>query len=115
MARDRFDSQRLTKSLIVFVISLPVLHFGFFSNAWHVAGEIRFRSHQRDTESLVVGRLVKSRQDGVWAAGGLTGAGIPKDIHRDWITSEQASAQYAAYLDGSRFDDYSFSPVPSWP
>jgi len=107
MAHKSPDPPRTTKSLIIFGVSLLLLHLGFSSNTWRISEEARFLSHQQDSESLVLGRLVKSRQDGVSAAGGLTGAGIPNDIHRDWITSEQVSDQYAAYLDGSRFDDYS--------
>ena len=34
-----------------------------------------FDSYQRDTESLIIGRMVKSGQDGILSDGGLTGFG----------------------------------------
>lgn len=89
-------------------LSVVLLHMGFSANAWRVTDEARFTTNQRDTESLVIGRLVKTRQDGPFSAGGLTGAGVPNRIHQGgWITADEASAQYAAYLDGSAFDHYS--------
>lgn len=103
----RTNQPELVRKLSVFTVSLLLLFFGFFSNSWHVAEEQWFLRHQRDTESLIVGRLVKSRQDGIFSAGGLTGAGVPNNYDQEWISSEQVSDQYAAYLNGLTFEQYS--------
>ena len=66
-----------------------------------------------DTESLIVGRMVKSRQDGIFSVGGLTGAGITTNIQQDWISSNQIDNQYAAYLHRGTFNE--FSPYMSQP
>ena len=54
-----------------------------------------------------MGRMVKSRQDGILSDGGLTGAGISKVFRYGWLSKEQARDQYIAYLKGSTFDEYS--------
>lgn len=96
-----------TTRLVALGLAVVPLYLGFSANTWHAADQTQFLHQLRDTESLVVGRLVKTRQDGLLSAGGLTGAGMPNDIHRDWINAEQASHQFSAYLDGSAFDDFS--------
>ena len=91
----------------IWAISIGLLFFGFLFNLWHVAEQEWFDTHQRDTESLIVGRMVKSRQDGIFSAGGLTGAGITTNIQQEWISSNQIDNQYSAYLNNHSFDKYS--------
>ena len=88
----------------IWAISIGLLSFGFLFNLWHVAEQEWFETHQRDTESLIVGRMVKSRQDGIFSSGGLTGAGITSI--EQWVTSEQIDAQYLAYLNKLSFDEF---------
>ena len=95
------------RKMSFWVISILLLFFGFFSNLWHVAEQQWFDEHQRDTESLILGRMVKSRQDGIFSTGGLTGAGITTNIQQEWISSNQIDNQYAAYLNRGSFDEYS--------
>ena len=109
----QFSQSELIRKIAIWALSIGLLFFGFFSNLWHVAEQQWFDSHQRDTESLIVGRMVKSRQDGIFSAGGLTGAGITSNIQQDWITSNQIDNQYAAYLNRGAFDE--FSPYMSQP
>ena len=97
----------LVRKITVWAISIGFLFFGFLFNVWHVAEQQWFDSHQRDTESLVVGRMVKSRQDGIFSAGGLNGAGITTNVQQDWISSNQIDNQYAAYLNRGSFDQFS--------
>jgi hypothetical protein len=54
-----------------------------------------------------VGRMVKSRQDGIFSSGGLTGAGITNNVHQYWLSHEQILDQYSSYFNGSTFDEYS--------
>jgi hypothetical protein len=51
--------------------------------------------------------LVKSRQDGILSAGGLTGAGINHNLHETWITPKEIDRQYLSYWDDLPFDTYS--------
>ena len=95
------------RKMSIWAVSILLLFFGFLFNLWHVAEQQWFDGHQRDTESLVIGRMVKSRQDGIFSAGGLNGAGTTTNIQQDWITSNQIDNQYAAYLNKGSFDTFS--------
>lgn len=106
MTRKIFLSE-INKKLLLGVITMVILFLGFHSNTWHVAKQEEFRGFPIGSDSLVAGRLVKSRQDGVLSAGGLTGAGVSYNIHEDWISGEDIAKQYTAYLDGRTFSDYS--------
>ena len=104
MQLKRFRQSALARKIVLSALSIGFLFFGFFSNLWHVAEQEWFETHQRDTESLIVGRMVKSRQDGIFSSGGLTGAGITSI--EQWVTSEQIDAQYLAYLNKLSFDEF---------
>lgn len=101
-----FDQPESAGKLAVCTLSLLLLFPGFFSNYWHVAEQQWFLHFQRGSESLVVGRLVKSRQDGIFSAGGLTGAGIPHRFADAWLSPDQVDGQYSAYFNGSAFKRY---------
>ena len=115
--RQSIDANRVKnvdkRKIALWAVSSGLLFFGFLSNVWHVAEEEWFDTHQRDTESLIIGRMVKSRQDGIFSVGGLTGAGITTSIQQDWISENQIDNQYAAYLNRGSFDK--FSPYMSQP
>ena len=113
MTLKHLSQSELAKKIVLSALSIGLLFFGFLSNVWHVAEQQWFDTHQRDTESLIIGRMVKSRQDGIFSVGGLTGAGIMTNIQQDWISSNQIDNQYAAYLNGGSFDK--FSPYMSQP
>lgn len=104
--RQLFKSEH-TRKLAIGALSMVLLFFGFYSNSWHIVDQQGFLSFQHDTESLVIGRMVKSRQDGIFSDGGLTGAGVHKNLHVDSITAEEVNAQYSAYLNGLTFNNYS--------
>ncbi len=107
MQPKRFNQSERARKSSLCAISVVVLFCGFFSNCWHVAEQQWFVGHQVDTESLVVGRMVRSRQAGLFSDGGLLGAGIPNDLHRSWLTHKQVHDQYSAYFSGLTFDEYS--------
>lgn len=97
-------SERMKRSCLA-AVCVAVLFAGFLSNAWGVADAEWFEGFQRDTEALVVGNLVKSRQDGLLSAAGFNGAGLAhlRNYPRD---AEQVERQYAAYLEQARFDRF---------
>ena len=107
MQPKRANQSELAGKLALCVISIVVLSCGFFSNCWHVADQRWFVRHQVDTESLVLGRLVRSRQAGVFSDGGLPGAGVSRDLHRYWLSPEDVRDQYSAYFEGLAFEKYS--------
>ena len=101
------SQSELARKIALWTLSIGLLFFGFLSNLWHIAEQQWFDTHQRDTESLIIGRMVKSRQDGIFSVGGLTGAGITTNIQQDWISENQIDNQYSAYLNQHSFDKFS--------
>jgi hypothetical protein len=123
----------MTRARLLLALASLLSFTGSFGwNLWGVARQAWFEQFQRGTECHVVGRLVKSRQDGMLSAGGLLGVGVvhfegppasPYSVHfrraelatglhlriagEDWPSREQIDEQYAAYRDGSRFQIYS--------
>ncbi len=88
------------------VASTVVLTAGFFFNLWHAADPSFFRGFQRDTESLVMGRLVQARQDGPLSVAGLPGAFGDLDLRRQWVAADDVRRQYHGYLQGEHLDGF---------
>lgn len=82
-------------SILFFFISVILLFLGFYRNQWQVVLRGKFRNFQLDSQSLVMGRLVESRQNGVFSHGGLLGRG---DVDPFYINEEGYTYQYDAYL-----------------
>jgi len=122
-----------TSRLLLSVVSLLLFTGSFHSNRWGVARQSWFDGFQRGTECHVLGRLVKSRQDGLFSASGLLGVGVShfekpsspspyalrfrradlaSGIHmrsegEEWPVGDQIEQQYDAYRDGRSFEIYS--------
>ena len=81
---------------IFLAVSTVLLFCGFYWNAWRVADGQWFDGFKRDSESHILGRMLKSRRDGVFSAGGLTGlvarcSGSPPTARHapdDWVCSD---------------------------
>lgn len=102
---NRHSHSEILKVLFLCSFSILSLFLGFFINAWRVADPEWFDSHQRDSESLLIGRMVKSGQDGIFSGGGLLGYGSLNTtpvVYSDMPFSNQ----YLAYTDGLRFGAY---------
>lgn len=103
--RNLIDSPNF-KITLLWCVSIIFLFFGFFSNSWMVADQQWFKTHQKDTESYIMGRMVKSRQDGIFSAGGLNGYGNAKIVDQEWIPSTARGPQYNAYLYNFSFKNF---------
>lgn len=97
----------LARKIVIWALSIGFLFFGFFSNTWRVADQNWFATHQKDTEAHIMGRMVKSRQDGIFSAGGLNGWGTAKSTDAEWIPSTARGPQYTAYLYKLSFEKFS--------
>ncbi|RKU24684.1 hypothetical protein C6503_00210 [Candidatus Poribacteria bacterium] len=113
MQLKHLSQSELVKKVGIWVVSILLLFFGFYTNLWHVAEQQWFANHQKDTEAHIMGRMVKSRQDGIFSAGGLNGWGTAKRTDAEWIPSTALGPQYTAYLYKLSFDK--FSPYMSQP
>ena len=107
MQLKHLSQSELTRKIAIWAPSILLLFFGFFSNTWRVADQNWFATHQKDTEAHVMGRMVKSRQDGIFSAGGLNGWGTAKSTDAEWIPSTEMGPQYTAYLYELSFEKFS--------
>lgn len=89
---------------ILYFLAVTLLFaLGFYRNQWQVVdmSEVEYR---RDvSEIYVLGRLVKSQQDGVLSAGGLLGIG---DVSESSVDGAVINNQYDKYNKGKGFSQY---------
>lgn len=97
--------QRSAVAAVVWLVASACLAAGFRSNAWRVADQRRFERQNFGMEAHVVGRLVKSRQDGILSAGGLLGLGTEDGRPIDWW-DVPGREQFDVYLGGGEFAAY---------
>jgi hypothetical protein len=81
-----------------------VLFLGFYRNQWNVVRDKKFKQFQIDSESLVIARLVESRQNGLLAQNGLLGWG---DVDPLDLNQSDYAHQYDVFLSGGEFRSYS--------
>lgn len=67
------------RAALVWLVAALVLFAGFRFNAWRACEQGRFEAFPGGPEGLVLGRICKARQDGLFSAGGLTGT-TAKDL-----------------------------------
>ena len=103
---DQLQHPESLKKIALWVMSTLILFLGFYTNFWRVAEQKWFDNHQKDTESHIMGRMVKSRQDGILSAGGLNGWGTTKEPDADWIPPTERTPQYTAYLHNLTFKNF---------
>jgi hypothetical protein len=95
------------KMLLVCSFSILSLFLGFFANYWRISDQRWFDTHQLDMESYIIGRMVKSRQDGILSSGGLTGIGSLNATPMKYGDKTTVSTQYLAYINNLPFGAYS--------
>ena len=69
------NAQR-TKQAVVCVSTLIFLTLGFYGNTWKAVANSWFNHFADGTEVAIIGRLAKSRQNGIFSTGGLVGREI---------------------------------------
>jgi hypothetical protein len=92
------------KESLLFISSFFLLFFSFQHNAFHVAENSWFTNFQDDSESLVIGRLVKSKNEGVLSSQGRL---ISYDYgSENWVS--KANKVYEGDLKNERkYNEYS--------
>jgi hypothetical protein len=91
-------------SLVFFIIAVSSLFLGFYRNQWRIVLPGRFREFQKDSQSLVMGRLTVSRQSGLFAYAGLLGR---VDVDPYATTDVIDDVQYDTYLKEMNYSTYS--------
>jgi len=87
------------------IISTLILFLGFYSNFWNVADSEWFEKQNFNMESFIIGRIVKSNQDGILSYGGLTGIGGSNYIQPEFNT-KTFEFQWSAYYNELSFETF---------
>jgi hypothetical protein len=99
-APQRIQIQKAT----LFLGSTILLFLGFYRNQWGVVPNDEFAEFQHDSESLVLGRIVESRQNGLFAHNALLGWGDADPID---LADDDYLHQYEIFLSAQGFQSYS--------
>lgn len=87
-------TRKFAIAVFICIVSIFLLFLSFYANYWHIVKSLTYDPG----EFLTLGRMVKSRQDGVFSAGGLSGY-VGNESHRPLN-------QVEAYLKGLSFVTY---------
>ncbi|WP_144029040.1 hypothetical protein [Paenibacillus rigui] len=66
-------NRRTVTIWFIFILSFATMTVGFFGNYWKSVDQGWFDSFQIDSESLVIGKMVKSEREGIFSSSGLMG------------------------------------------
>lgn len=97
-------SRKMVISTAAVMLSVILLTLGFDHNAWGVVGEKKFETFQNDSESLVMARMVASRQYGLTSYGALMGWGDADPLN---LKNNDYQHQYDVYFASGNFHAYS--------
>jgi hypothetical protein len=106
----RVSRDGIGRGLLLFFVSTVVLAANFQTNFARAVGSERFESFQRDSEALVVGRLIRTEASGALSDGGFTGLFRPDDE-----TANPHEYQYEVFLAGSAEPEGPYEPYTSHP
>lgn len=87
-----------------FLICTAIFFLGFYRNQWDVVRDKKFKEFQLDSESLVIARMVESRQHGLLSQNGLLGWG---DVNPLDLNQSDYEHQYDVFLSSGTFNSYS--------
>jgi hypothetical protein len=96
--------RKILPAILLFLCSVILLFLGFYRNQWNVIREKKFKDFQMDSESLVLARMVESRQHGILSENGLLGWG---DVNLPDLNESDYVHQFDVYLAGGDFGTYS--------
>src|SRR5215207_4145144 len=98
------------ESILILLLALLLFTPGFYHNQWMAAGRKWFYDWQKNSDHMVIARLVESRQSGVFSYGALLGFG---NIATGEDDAQNSGTELQAYLEGEKFQSYlAYTSVP---
>lgn len=88
----------------IFALSVLFLTLGFYLNYWNVVDEEKFHTFEEYSESLIMGRLVESRENGLFSQAMMLGR--VTQSYNPLTGAASRSFQYDMYRDNQRGDGY---------
>lgn len=89
--------------ILYFLLLTALFALGFYRNQWQVLPMEDVLYRREISEMYIIGRLVKSHQDGVFSEGGLLGFG---DVSEGTVEGRVINNQYRKYEKGIKFDQF---------
>lgn len=89
--------------ILTFVIGTLILLPNFYRNNWSAVDQAYYTEWQTRYDRMVVARLVKTRQDGFFSAGGLMGLGDTQEWNFNSATNRH---QFNTYFNNGEFQSY---------
>jgi len=88
--------------------SFTLLSLNFYTNFLHSAEQNWFATFDRASERAVIGRLIKSRQDGIFSSGGLSVSGVSSEaaLKDPLCFFNDKFDNYAAYTENARVEHF---------
>ena len=96
-------TKRVQTFILLIIIGTLFVLPNFYQNKWKAVEPEYYEEWQTRYDRFVIARLVKTRQDGFWSAGGLLGLG---DVSTLDFRSSTNRHQYSTYQNGERFEIY---------
>lgn len=95
-------NKKYWREILFFIISFLILFLSFQFNLFHIANNDWFQGYQKDSESFVVGRIVKSRADGISSEGVGLGqyknpVGSSVEYQYELFINEAGGGEYKPY------------------
>jgi hypothetical protein len=91
---------------VICMIAVILLIPAFYSNFYRTSPPKTFSSVGRRSENLILGRVVYSRDNGLFSKGGIPGRCIPKDEKLKNDHELRGEFQYRAYLEKLAYEDF---------
>ncbi len=102
--QERYMPKKFRTFLFIFIAGTMLLFPSFNGDQWGMVKSYNYRGWQTTSERVVVARLAKSQQDGLFSAGGLLGL---LDAEDGWtFGAEIANRQYELYETGEPIQSY---------
>lgn len=102
----KITRKTISKQTILLGIFFVLFLLSYTTNIFRITNADLFHGFERQPEGLVIGRLVRAQQDGVFSYGGVTGVNADsKTLHiKDHYTIDQA-AQHHLYITEAEVPD----------
>ncbi len=102
------------KEIMLYVFSSSILFLSFQFNAFNTVNDQRFQTYDIGSEALVIGRLVNSRENGLFSSGGQLGIykelpGERNTIQDQLYLKKIEGGEYEAYISSIGFQGFFFS------
>ncbi|HGJ5869024.1 hypothetical protein [Arsenophonus nasoniae] len=105
----------INKNIVLFFISVLILTLSFQFNFFNAASKKNFYNFQRDSEGLVLGRLIETDKNGFMSQGGFLGRYISNDLmnyqHNAYKNNFYPQVNFGKYTSSAGFQGFFYASI----